>query len=61
MNKGLQPAEKTVKKVDNNIKRVGDLKKMDQALENAKSIRKIDKASDLLKSISRVYVSYGDS
>jgi hypothetical protein len=61
MNKGLQPAEKAVKKVDNNIKRVGDFKKMDQALENAKSIRKIDKASNLLKSISKVYISYGDS
>jgi hypothetical protein len=61
MNKGLQPAEKTVKKVDNNIKRIGEFKKMDQALEDAKNIRKIDKASNLLKSISRVYVSYGDS
>ena len=61
MNKGLQPAEKTVKKVNNNIKRVGELKKMDEALENAKSLRKIDKASTLLKSISKVYVSYGDS
>ena len=61
MKKGLQPAEKTVQKVDDNIKRIGELKKMDQALESTKSIRKIDKASDLLKSISKVYVSYGDS
>ena len=61
MNKGLEPAEQTVKKVDTNIKRVGELKKMDQALGNAKSLRKIDKASTLLKSISKVYVSYGDS
>ena len=61
MNKGLQPAEKTVKKIDVNVKRVGDLKKMNQALENTKNLRKIDQASDLLKSVSRVYVSYGDS
>ena len=61
MNKGLQPAEKTVKKIDENVKRVGDLKKMNQALENTKNLRKIDQASDLLKSVSRVYVSYGDS
>lgn len=61
MNKGLKPAEITVKKIDKNVKRIGDLKKMDQALEKTKEIRKIDQASDLLKSISRVYVSYGDS
>jgi len=61
INKGLQPAEKTVKKIDENVKRVEELKKMNQALEDTKNIRKIDRASDLLKSISRVYVSYGDS
>ena len=61
MNKGLQPAEKTVKKIDENVKRVGEFKKMNQALESTKSLRKIDQASDLLKSISKVYVSYGDS
>ena len=61
MNKGLQPAEKTVKKIDENVQRMGELKKINQALENTKNIRKIDQASDLLKSISRVYVSYGDS
>jgi hypothetical protein len=61
MKKGLQPAEKTVKKIDENVKRVGDLKKMNKALENTKNLRKIDQASDLLKSVSRVYISYGDS
>lgn len=61
MNKGLQPAEKTVQKIDKNVKRVGDLKKMNQALENTKNLRKIDQAGDLLKSVSKVYVSYGDS
>ncbi len=61
LNKGLQPAEKTVKKIDENVKRAGELKKMNQALEKTKGLRKIDQASDLLKSISKVYVSYGDS
>ncbi|PLW96470.1 MAG: hypothetical protein C0591_08660 [Marinilabiliales bacterium] len=61
MNKGLQPAEKTVQKIDKNVKRAGELKKMNQALEKTKGLRKIDQASDLLKSVSKVYVSYGDS
>lgn len=61
LNKGLLPAEKTVKKIDKNVKRAGELRKMNQALEKTKEIRKIDQASDLLKSISKVYVSYGDS
>ncbi|MCB2209001.1 MAG: hypothetical protein KQH67_11975 [Bacteroidetes bacterium] len=61
LNKGLQPAETTVQKIDKNVKRAGELKKMNQALEKTKGLRKIDQASDLLKSISKVYVSYGDS
>jgi hypothetical protein len=61
LNKGLHPAEKTVKKIDENVKRAGELKKMNQALEKTKGLRKIDQASDLLKSVSKVYVSYGDS
>jgi hypothetical protein len=61
MNKGLQPAGNTVKKIDKNVKRAGELKKMNQALEKTKGLRKIDQASDLLKSVSKVYVSYGDS
>ena len=60
MNKGLKPAEKTVKTIDNSVKKVGELKKMNKALENTKSIHKIDKASDLLKSVSKVYISYGE-
>jgi hypothetical protein len=61
LNKGLHPAEKTVQKIDKNVKRAGELKKMNQALEKTKGLRKIDQASDLLKSVSKVYVSYGDS
>jgi len=61
MNKGLKPAEKTVKTIDNSVKKVEELKKMNKALENTKSIHKIDKASDLLKSVSKVYISYGES
>ena len=60
MNKGLKPAEKTVKSIDNNAKKIGELKKLNKALENTKSIHKIDKASDLLKSVSKVYISYGE-
>lgn len=60
MNKGLKPVEKTVKTIDDNAKKVGELKKMNKALENTKSIHKIDKASDLLKSVSKVYISYGE-
>ena len=60
MNKGLKPAEKTVKTIDNSVKKVGELKKMNKALENTKNIHKIDKASDLLKSVSKVYISYGE-
>lgn len=61
MNKGLLPAEIAVKKIDENVNRVGDLNKINKALENTKSLQKIDKASNLLKSVSKVYISYGDS
>ena len=60
MNMGLKPAEKTVKTIDNSVKKIEEFKKMNKALENTKSIHKIDKASDLLKSISKVYISYGE-
>ena len=60
MNKGLKPAEKTVKSIDNNAKKIEELKKLNKVLENTKSIHKIDKASDLLKSVSKVYISNGE-
>ena len=61
MNKGLKPAKKTVDKVEENVKKTGEVKKLNKALEKTKSFQKIDEASELLKSFSKVYVNYGKS
>jgi len=59
--KGLKPAKKTVDKVEENVKKTGEVKKLNKALEKTKSFQKIDEASELLKSFSKVYVNYGKS
>jgi len=59
--KGLKPAKKTVDKVEENVKKTGDVKKLNKALEKTKSFQKIDEASELLKSFSKVYINYGKS
>ncbi len=61
MNKGLKPAKKTVDKVEENVKKTGEVKKLNKALEKTKSFQKIDEASELLKSFSKVYINYGKS
>jgi hypothetical protein len=61
MNKGLKPAKKTVDKVEDNVKKAGEVKKIDNALKKTKEINKLDKASDFLKSFNKVYVDYGNS
>jgi len=59
--KGLKPAKKTVDKVEENVKKTGEVKKLNKALEKTKSFQKIDEASELLKSFSKVYINYGKS
>ena len=61
MNKGLKPVKATVEKVEENVKKTGEVKKIDKALNKARSLHKLDEASELLKSFSKVYVNYGKS
>jgi len=61
MNKGLQPAKKTVEAVEGPVKQVGEIKKINAALQKAKKINKFEEASELLKSISKVQVRLGNS
>jgi 3'-phosphoadenosine 5'-phosphosulfate sulfotransferase (PAPS reductase)/FAD synthetase len=61
MNKGLQPAKKTVEAVEVNVKQAGKMNKMNSALKQAKKINKFEEASELLKSISKVQVRLGNS
>lgn len=61
MNKGLQPAKKTVDKVEDNVKQAGKIKKINSALKQAKKVNKYEEASELLKSMSKVQVRIGNS
>lgn len=61
LNKGIKPVKKTVNKVEENIKKTGEVRKINESLKKTKSIQKIDEASELLKSFSKVYVNYGKS
>lgn len=61
MNKGLQPAKKTVDKMEDNVRQVGEIKKMRNALNKAQKVNKFEKASELLKSFSKVQVRMGNS
>ena len=61
MNKGLQPAKKTVDKVEDNVKQAGKIKKINGALKQAKKVNKYEEASELLKSMSKVQVRIGNS
>jgi len=61
LDKGLKPAKKTVDKVEENVKKTGEINKLNKALEKTKSIHEIDNASKLLKSFSKVTVNYGKS
>jgi hypothetical protein len=61
LDKGLKPAKKTVDKVEENVKKTGEINKLNKALEKTKSIHEIDNAGKLLKSFSKVTVNYGKS
>jgi hypothetical protein len=61
MNKGLTPAKKTVEKVEENVKKAGEVNKINKALKKTKNINKLDKTSEFLKSFNKVYVDYGNS
>jgi len=61
LDKGLKPAQKTVEKVEENVKKTGEINKLNEAIKKAKPIHKIDNASELLKSFNKVYVNYGKS
>jgi hypothetical protein len=61
LNKGLNPAKKTVRKIDNSFEKTKKVEKLNSALEKTRSIQKLDKASNFLQSISKVYVELGNS
>jgi hypothetical protein len=61
LDEGLKPAQKTVAKVEENVKKTGEINKLNEAIKKAKPIHKIDNASELLKSFNKVYVNYGKS
>lgn len=61
MKKGLTPAKETVDKVEENVKKAGEIKKINNALKKTRNINKLEKASEFLRSFNKVYVEYGNS
>ena len=60
MNKGMQPAKKTVEKVEENVEQIGEINKVSKALKKAEKLNKLDEASELLKSFSKVTIISGN-
>jgi len=49
LNEGLEPAEKTVKTVEKNVKKAGEAKKINEALQKVGYIIKLEKVNDLFR------------
>lgn len=61
MKKGLTPAKETVDKVEENVKKAGEIKKINNALKKTRNINKLEKVSEFIRSFNKVYVEYGNS
>ncbi len=57
--KGVNPASKSINKVDDGIKKTENVKKAGEALEDIKKLNKLNEPGQLLKSISTVTVKAG--
>ena len=59
--KGVMPAAKSMKKVENSLDNTSKVKKATDALKNVQKINKLNEAGKLLKSMTKVTVKYGKS
>ncbi len=61
MNEGLEPAEKTVKTVEKNVKKAGEAKKINEVLQKVGYIIKVERINDLLKPLKKENTKNGKS